>query len=70
VWEEKPALMNLTETKWKFRSATASGGRKEAAAGAATFVGYAAVQQSMGHLAPSSATDKLAIDSAGAAPWW
>jgi hypothetical protein len=70
VWEEKPALTKVTEAKWKFRSLTANGGRKEAAAGAATFVGCAAVQQSMGHLAPSSATDKLAIDSAGAAPWW
>jgi hypothetical protein len=39
VWEEKPELMNLTETKWKLRSLIANGGRKEAAAGAATFVG-------------------------------
>lgn len=67
MWEEKPVLMNLTETKWKFRSATANGGRKEAVAGAATFVKCAAVQQSMGHLAPSSAADKLAFDSTGAA---
>jgi len=60
----------VIDAKWKLRSLTAKGGRKEAAEGAATVVTCPGAQQSMGHFELSSATDKLGFDSAGAASWW
>ncbi len=67
MWEEKPTVIKVIEAKEMFRLLTASGGRKEAAEGDATVVGWPGEQQSMGHLALSSTAEKLAVDSAGAA---
>jgi hypothetical protein len=69
VWDEKPAMVNMTGAKCISRSLTASGGRKEFAETAAPFRRCPAMQQSMGHLAWSAPGENAVLDSGGAAPW-
>lgn len=69
--EEKPALVNVTETKWLLPLLTASGGRNVFVATAAPVRRCPGVQQSMGHLVSSAEADSADFDfCVGAASWW
>jgi hypothetical protein len=69
VWEEKPAMVNVTGTKCICRSLTASGGRKEFDETAAPLRRCPGVQQSMGHLASSGDAETADVDSGAGAAW-